>query len=128
MFPEVNTVAPAVMAVFTTVLTEGPLSRVGLARRLGLSSAAITKAARPLIDLGYLQEMAATERTGTGAGRAPRAARAGGRVEPVAAGRSGTRHVPGHQLTSRGVRSERPSADLGKHRRNLGLIFSFVKY
>jgi predicted NBD/HSP70 family sugar kinase len=51
------------------VLTEGPLSRVSLARRLGLSSAAVTKAARPLIDMGYLYELAATERTGPGAGR-----------------------------------------------------------
>src|SRR5690349_1504197 len=61
--------APAMTAVLTAVLTEGPLSRVGLARRLGLSQAAVTKAARPLIDLGYLRELAATERTGPGAGR-----------------------------------------------------------
>jgi len=67
MFPEA--VAPAVTAVFTAVLTEGPLSRVALARRLGLSSAAVTKAARPLIEMGYLQELAATERSGQGAGR-----------------------------------------------------------
>jgi predicted NBD/HSP70 family sugar kinase len=60
---------PAATAVFTTVLTEGPVSRVALARRLGLSSAAVTKAARPLIDLGYLHELAATERSGPGAGR-----------------------------------------------------------
>ncbi|RKR88199.1 putative NBD/HSP70 family sugar kinase [Micromonospora pisi] len=73
MFPETGTgslsVAPAATAVFTAVLTEGPLSRVTLARRLGLSSAAVTKAARPLIDMGYLHELAATERTGPGAGR-----------------------------------------------------------
>ncbi|MEU8363177.1 ROK family transcriptional regulator [Nonomuraea sp. NPDC048882] len=69
MFPEADAVAPAVTAVFTTVLTEGPLSRVALARRLGLSSAAVTKAARPLIEMGYLEELAATERTGPGAGR-----------------------------------------------------------
>jgi predicted NBD/HSP70 family sugar kinase len=70
MYPEeADSVAPAVTAVFTAVLTEGPLSRVSLAKRLGLSSAAVTKAARPLIELGYLQELAATERTGPGAGR-----------------------------------------------------------
>jgi predicted NBD/HSP70 family sugar kinase len=73
MFPETGTAslaaAPAATAVFTAVLTEGPLSRVSLARRLGLSSAAVTKAARPLIDMGYLHELAATERTGPGAGR-----------------------------------------------------------
>ncbi|GAB3932753.1 hypothetical protein GCM10027614_02510 [Micromonospora vulcania] len=61
--------SPAATAVFAAVLTEGPVSRVSLARRLGLSSAAVTKAARPLIDLGYLHELAATERTGPGAGR-----------------------------------------------------------
>ncbi|MEV4656925.1 ROK family protein [Micromonospora sp. NPDC049301] len=73
MFPGRDTGAPAgppaATAVFTAVLTEGPASRVALARRLGLSSAAVTKAARPLIDLGYLHELAATERTGPGAGR-----------------------------------------------------------
>ncbi|GII30341.1 ROK family protein [Planotetraspora mira] len=63
------TETPAATAVFTAVLTEGPLSRVSLAHRLGLSSAAVTKAARPLIEMGYLQELAATERTGPGAGR-----------------------------------------------------------
>ncbi|MFC4534123.1 ROK family transcriptional regulator [Sphaerisporangium dianthi] len=63
------TETPAATAVFTAVLTEGPLSRVSLARRLGLSSAAVTKAARPLIEMGYLRELAATERTGPGAGR-----------------------------------------------------------
>src|SRR4051794_5319700 len=68
MFPD-DSVAPAARAVFTAVLTEGPQSRVTLARRLGLSSAAVTKAARPLIDAGYLTEHAATERTGPGAGR-----------------------------------------------------------
>jgi len=67
MFPESQ--PPATTALFTAVLTEGPLSRVTLARRLGLSSSAVTKAARPLIDMGYLHEMAATERTGPGAGR-----------------------------------------------------------
>jgi len=69
MYHEADMVAPAVTAVFTAVLTEGPLSRVRLARRLGLSSAAVTKAARPLIERGYLHELAATERTGPGAGR-----------------------------------------------------------
>ncbi|WP_030488565.1 ROK family transcriptional regulator [Micromonospora chokoriensis] len=73
MFPATGTDAlastPAATAVFTAVLTDGPLSRVSLADRLGLSSAAVTKAARPLIDMGYLYELAATERTGPGAGR-----------------------------------------------------------
>lgn len=42
--------------VFTTVLTMGPLSRVDIAERTGLSSAAVTKAVRPLLDGGYLEE------------------------------------------------------------------------
>jgi len=69
VFPATEAMAPAVTAVFTAVLTEGPISRVAIARRLGLSSAAVTKAARPLIEMGYLEELAATERTGPGAGR-----------------------------------------------------------
>ncbi|WP_405486762.1 ROK family protein [Streptomyces sp. NBC_00096] len=60
--------APAETAVLSLLLAEGPLSRVELARRTGLSSTAITKAARPLIDDGYLHELA-PERTAPGAGR-----------------------------------------------------------
>ncbi|CAM5394189.1 N-acetylmannosamine kinase [Streptomyces lavendulae subsp. lavendulae] len=60
--------APAETAVLALLLAEGPLSRVELARRTGLSSTAITKAARPLIDDGYLHELA-PERTAPGAGR-----------------------------------------------------------
>jgi predicted NBD/HSP70 family sugar kinase len=61
--------SPAGAAILTALVIEGPQSRVSLARKLGLSSAAVTKAARPLIDAGYLTEHAATERTGPGAGR-----------------------------------------------------------
>ncbi|MBE8470146.1 ROK family transcriptional regulator [Streptomyces justiciae] len=52
-FP-VNT--PAAAQVFTTVLTQGPLARLEVARRVGLSPAAVTKAVRPLIEAGYLME------------------------------------------------------------------------
>ncbi|WP_327580500.1 ROK family protein [Nonomuraea sp. NBC_00507] len=55
--------------VFTMVLTQGPVTRVEIARRSGLSSAAVTKAARPFIEAGYLEELEATERTAPGAGR-----------------------------------------------------------
>lgn len=48
--------SPAAAVVFTTVLTMGPLSRVAVAERTGLSSAAVTKAVRPLLDAGYLEE------------------------------------------------------------------------
>jgi predicted NBD/HSP70 family sugar kinase len=50
--------SPAAALVFTTVLTEGPISRVGVSRRTGLSSAAVTKAVRPLLEAGYLMELA----------------------------------------------------------------------
>ncbi|GAA0485909.1 sugar kinase [Paractinoplanes deccanensis] len=61
--------SPAAAAILTALVTSGPQSRVTLARKLGLSSAAVTKAARPLINAGYLSELDATERTGPGAGR-----------------------------------------------------------
>lgn len=47
---------PAAAAVFTELLTTGPLSRVAVAQRTGLSSAAVTKAVRPLLAAGYLDE------------------------------------------------------------------------
>ena len=50
--------SPAAAVVFTTVLTQGPLSRVAVVRRTSLSSAAVTKAVRPLIEAGYLVELA----------------------------------------------------------------------
>ena len=72
MFPNSSSeplaTAPAASAVLAMVLTEGPLSRVELARRLGISSAAVTKAAKPFIEDGYLHELA-SERTAPGAGR-----------------------------------------------------------
>lgn len=47
---------PAVSQIFTTVLSHGPLTRLEVARRAGLSPAAVTKAVRPLIEAGYLVE------------------------------------------------------------------------
>ncbi len=46
---------PAEAAVFTTVLTAGAIARADIARRTGLSSAAVTRAAQPLLDAGYLR-------------------------------------------------------------------------
>ncbi|MFD7446088.1 ROK family protein [Streptomyces sp. NPDC059909] len=60
---------PAANAVFTTVLTQGPLSRPELARITGLSPAAVTKAVKPILDAGYMEEVPQTERTAVGAGR-----------------------------------------------------------
>ncbi|MFJ6567934.1 ROK family protein [Streptomyces sp. NPDC091292] len=47
---------PTAAQIFTTVLSQGPLTRTELARRTALSPAAITKAVRPLIEAGYLVE------------------------------------------------------------------------
>jgi predicted NBD/HSP70 family sugar kinase len=58
---------PAASTVFGVVLTHGPVPRVEIARRTGLSSAAVTKAARPLITAGYLEELGAP--AGPSAGR-----------------------------------------------------------
>ncbi len=52
---------PAAAQIFTTVLSQGPLTRLELARRAGLSPAAVTKAVRPLIEAGYLVENADEE-------------------------------------------------------------------
>ncbi|MFE6737444.1 ROK family protein [Streptomyces tubercidicus] len=60
--------SPAETAVLAMLLAESPLSRVEMARRTGLSSTAVTKAARPLIDDGYLHELP-PQRTAPGAGR-----------------------------------------------------------
>ncbi|MFE4537110.1 ROK family protein [Streptomyces scopuliridis] len=47
---------PAASLVFTTVLSHGPLTRAEIARRTRLSPAAVTKAVRPLLEVGYLVE------------------------------------------------------------------------
>ncbi|NUP23355.1 MAG: ROK family transcriptional regulator [Streptomyces sp.] len=47
---------PAASQIFTTVLSHGPLTRLEVARRTGVSPAAVTKAVRPLIEAGYLVE------------------------------------------------------------------------
>ncbi|MFE9611248.1 ROK family protein [Streptomyces sp. NPDC006012] len=57
----VPAMTPAASLVFTTLLSHGPLTRAETARRTGLSAAAITKAVRPLMELGYLVEGADEE-------------------------------------------------------------------
>ncbi|WP_351236906.1 ROK family transcriptional regulator [Streptomyces sp. NPDC002133] len=47
---------PAAPQIFTIVLSHGPLTRAEIARRAGLSPAAVTKAVRPLMEAGYLVE------------------------------------------------------------------------
>ncbi|KUM99581.1 ROK family transcriptional regulator [Streptomyces yokosukanensis] len=46
----------AASSVFTTLLSHGPLTRAEVGRRTSLSPAAVTKAVRPLMRLGYLVE------------------------------------------------------------------------
>ncbi|HEY2698445.1 MAG TPA: ROK family transcriptional regulator [Pseudonocardiaceae bacterium] len=45
---------PAVVDVFTAVLKHGPIARIDIARRTGLSQAAVTKAVAPLIGRGLI--------------------------------------------------------------------------
>ncbi|MEU9835483.1 ROK family transcriptional regulator [Streptosporangium sp. NPDC048047] len=52
---------PAEAAVLTTVLTNGPVARAEIARLTGLSSPAITRAVKPLLDAGYLEYDEAAE-------------------------------------------------------------------
>jgi predicted NBD/HSP70 family sugar kinase len=47
---------PAGVEVLTKILTQGPIPRVQIARRTGLSQAAVTKAVAPLIDAGFVTD------------------------------------------------------------------------
>lgn len=49
--------SPAAGLVFGTVLTRGPLSRVEVGRRTGLSPAAVTRAVALLLANGYLTDL-----------------------------------------------------------------------
>ena len=51
------TQAPAAAQVFHTVLAHGPLSRAEVGRRTGLSPGAVTKAATPLIEDAWIEEV-----------------------------------------------------------------------
>jgi DNA-binding MarR family transcriptional regulator len=42
--------------VLTRILTQGPIPRVEIARRTGLSQAAVTKAVAPLIEAGFVTD------------------------------------------------------------------------
>lgn len=53
-------------AILTDILLHGPLSRVEVARRLGLSAASLTKLTRPLVEAGLLAEQCAEMRSETG--------------------------------------------------------------
>jgi predicted NBD/HSP70 family sugar kinase len=47
---------PAGVEVLTKILTQGPIPRVEIARRTGLSQAAVTKAVAPLIETGFVTD------------------------------------------------------------------------
>ncbi|HEY0808000.1 MAG TPA: ROK family transcriptional regulator [Pseudonocardiaceae bacterium] len=49
--------APATALVLRTMLAHGPLTRAEVGRRTGLSSGAVTKAAAPLLDDGWIVEL-----------------------------------------------------------------------
>ena len=51
------TQTPAAAQVFHTVLAHGPLSRAEAGRRTGLSPGAVTKAATPLLEDGWIEEI-----------------------------------------------------------------------
>jgi len=51
------TQAPAVAQVFHTVLAHGPVSRAEVGRRTGLSPGAVTKAATPLLEDDWIEEI-----------------------------------------------------------------------
>ena len=58
--------APAAALVFRTMLAHGPLTRAEISRRTGLSSGAVTKAATPLLDDGWIVEAGQPGERGNG--------------------------------------------------------------
>jgi predicted NBD/HSP70 family sugar kinase len=59
----------AASAVFTTILTRSPISRIDIARQTGLSQAAVTKAVSPLAAAGLVDVHLDTPRLGNAPGR-----------------------------------------------------------
>lgn len=59
---------PAAVAVFSRIITHGPVPRIEISRATGLSQAAVTKAVTPLIEGGYVHETSGP-RDAQGAGR-----------------------------------------------------------
>jgi predicted NBD/HSP70 family sugar kinase len=52
---------PAGVEVLTRILTQGPIPRVEIARRTGLSQAAVTKAVAPLLEAGFVTDQPAVQ-------------------------------------------------------------------
>ncbi|HZX03725.1 ROK family transcriptional regulator, partial [Kribbella sp.] len=55
--------------MLTKILTQGPIPRVEIARRTGLSQAAVTKAVAPLIETGFVTDAPVGEEGQLGIGR-----------------------------------------------------------
>ncbi len=68
----IREISPATRQIFTLILTHGPISRVDIVNRTGLSAAAVTKAVGPLIDAGYLTETDPPDSGPMGKGRPAR--------------------------------------------------------
>ncbi|TWD80688.1 putative NBD/HSP70 family sugar kinase [Kribbella amoyensis] len=62
--PALPLATPAGVEVLTRILTQGPIPRVEIARRAGLSQAAVTKAVAPLIEAGFVTDQPVTARSG----------------------------------------------------------------
>lgn len=60
--------SPAEGAVLTTILTQGPIARVDIAQRTGLSFPAVTRAVKALLDSGYLEHAAIPVEVNSGDG------------------------------------------------------------
>lgn len=58
--------SPGAVSVMSALVTEGPMSRADLARRTGLTSAAVTKVVNPLAQAGYLREVGPSVNGGLG--------------------------------------------------------------
>lgn len=52
--PQLPLTSPAAVSVLTRILTHGPIARVDIAKRVGLSQAAVTKVVRPLMADGFV--------------------------------------------------------------------------
>lgn len=76
--------------IFAAVLTSGPISRTGLARRLGLAPSSVTRLLPPLLENDYLRENDATPR---GRGRPQRLLRVNADRHVVVGVKIGPAHV-----------------------------------
>lgn len=97
--------------IFASVLTAGPVSRTGLARRLGLAHSSVTRMLPPLLEGGYLRE---SESVSLGRGRPQRMLRVNPDKHTVVGVKIGPDRVSGvvTDMAARVLaRAERPLED-----------------